>query len=48
VARSINVPSLLLTLASVVAIFRFKLGMIPTLLISSAAGIGWYFVMAYI
>lgn len=43
VASSINLPSLLLTLASVIAIFRFKLGMIPTLLISSAAGIAWYF-----
>ncbi|MBZ3692879.1 chromate efflux transporter [Phyllobacterium calauticae] len=47
VAHSINVPSLLLTLASVVAIFRLKLGMIPTLLISSAAGIGWYFATKY-
>lgn len=48
VANSINVPSLLLTLAPVVAIFRFKLGMIPTLLVSSAVGIAWYFARSLI
>lgn len=41
VANSIHVSSLLLTLASIVAIFRFKFGMIPVLLMSSCAGIIW-------
>jgi len=33
---------LALTAAAMLAIFRFKLGMIPTLLACSLAGIGWY------
>ena len=36
---SVNVPSLVLTLACAVAAFRFKLGVIPLLLGSAAAGV---------
>jgi chromate transporter len=39
---SINVPSFLLTLAAVIAIFRFRAGMIQTLLAVSLAGIVWH------
>jgi chromate transporter len=42
VLSSINLPSFLLTLAAVVAIFRFKAGMIPVLLAASLAGIVWH------
>jgi chromate transporter len=36
---SVNLPSLLLTLAAAIAVFRFKLGVIPLLLGSAAAGV---------
>ena len=39
VLSSIDLPSLVLSLAAAVAIFRFKFGMIPVLLASSLAGI---------
>ncbi|GLS46044.1 chromate efflux transporter [Methylobacterium brachythecii] len=39
VPASVNIPALLLTTAAVLAVFRFKLGMIPTLLACSCAGI---------
>lgn len=42
VLSSINVPSFLLTLAAVIAIFRFRAGMIQTLLAVSLAGIVWH------
>jgi len=42
ILSSINVPSFLLTLAAVIAIFRFKAGMIQTLLAASLAGIVWH------
>jgi chromate transporter len=42
VLSSINVASFLLTLAAVIAIFRFKAGMIQTLLAASVAGIVWH------
>jgi chromate transporter len=36
---SLNLPALVLTAAAVLAVFRFKVGMIPTLLASAAAGV---------
>jgi chromate transporter len=39
--NTVNLPSLLLALAAAIAIFRFKLGMIPVLLASSLAGIAY-------
>jgi len=39
VLHSIDLPSLVLALASAIAIFRFKLGMVPVLLGSSWIGI---------
>ncbi len=42
VLSSINLPSFLLTLAAVIAIFRFKAGMIQTLVAASVAGIAWH------
>ncbi len=43
VLASVNLPSLVLTLAAAVAIFRFKAGVIPVLLACAAAGVLWYF-----
>lgn len=37
--RTLNVPALLLSIAAMLALFRLKIGMIPTLLASSIAGI---------
>jgi chromate transporter len=42
VLASVNVPSLLLSLAAAVAAFRFKIGVIPLLLACSAAGVLYY------
>jgi len=42
VPGTINVPSLLLTVAAVVAVFRFKAGMIPVLAACSGAGLLYY------
>nr|WP_119303267.1 chromate efflux transporter [Dongia deserti] len=39
---SVNVLSSLLTLAALVAVFRFKVGMIPVLAVCSAAGLALY------
>jgi chromate transporter len=39
VMSSINVPSLILTLAAMLAVFRFKIGMIPVLAACSAVGL---------
>jgi chromate transporter len=39
VLDSVDIPSLVLSLAAAVAIFRFKFGMIPVLLASSLAGV---------
>ena len=41
---SVNAPALVLSLGAVVAMFRFKTGMIPTLLACSALGVVYYFV----
>ena len=43
VLASVNLPSLILSIAAAAAIFRFKLGMIPVLLASSLAGVLYYF-----
>ena len=42
VPESLNVWSLVLALGAAIAIFRFKLGMIPTLAASCAAGVVLY------
>jgi chromate transporter len=39
VLSSIDIPSAVLSVAAAIAIFRFKLGMIPVLLASSLAGV---------
>lgn len=44
VLSSVDLPSLVLSLAAAVAIFRFKAGMIPVLLVSALAGVGFYLV----
>jgi chromate transporter len=41
---SVNVPSLVLTVAAAVGIFRFRAGMIPVLLACSVAGLLYYVV----
>jgi chromate transporter len=46
VLASVDVWALLLSMAAVIAMFRFKAGMIPTLAACSAAGIGLYLVGA--
>jgi chromate transporter len=43
VLATLNIVALVLAVAALVAIFRFKVGMIPTLLGCSAAGIALYF-----
>jgi chromate transporter len=43
VLSSVDWPSLALAAAAALAVFRFKVGMIPVLLSSSLAGIVWYF-----
>jgi chromate transporter len=45
VLASVNLPSLLLSVAAAIAIFRFKFGMIPVLLGSSLAGVILYLVV---
>ena len=42
VLASVNLPSLVLTVAAAIAVFRFKVGMIPVLLASSLAGVAYY------
>src|SRR5262245_27386281 len=46
VLSSVDIPSAVLALAAAIAIFRFKIGMIPVLLASSLAGMAYYLVMA--
>jgi chromate transporter len=41
--RTVNVPALLLSIGAIIAMFRFKLGMLPTFAACSAAGIILYF-----
>jgi chromate transporter len=42
VPSSVDLPSLVLSVAAAIAIFRFKIGMIPVLLASSLAGVVFY------
>jgi chromate transporter len=44
VPSSVNIPSLVLTIAAMVAVFRFKIGMIQVLLACSALGVVYYLV----
>ena len=48
VLRSVDLPSLVLSIAAAIAIFRFKIGMIPVLLASSLAGMTYYLVVGSI
>jgi chromate transporter len=41
ILRTVNVASLVLTVAAVLALFRFKVGMIPTLAACALAGMVW-------
>jgi chromate transporter len=45
VLSSVDIPSLVLAIAAAVAIFRFKMGMIPVLLASALAGVAYYLAM---
>jgi chromate transporter len=45
VLSSVDIPALVLALAAAIAIFRFKIGMIPVLLASSLAGMAYYLAM---
>jgi chromate transporter len=47
VLSSINVPSLLLTIAAMLAVFQFKIGMIPVLGACSTAGLVFYLVSGH-
>jgi len=38
VLSSVNVPALMLSIAAMVAVFRFRVGMLPVLLVSALAG----------
>lgn len=42
VLSSLHLPALLVAVGAAIAVFRFKVGMIPTLLATSAAGIAFY------
>ena len=42
VISSVNIWALLLSIAAIVAVVRFKAALIPTLAVSSAAGVGLY------
>jgi len=42
VLSSLDLATLALTAAAAVAVFRFKVGVIPVLLASAAAGVAWY------
>jgi chromate transporter len=42
VLRSVNIPSLILTLGALLAVFRFKIGMIPVLATCSVLGLLYY------
>jgi chromate transporter len=44
VLTSVNLPALVLTLAALLAVFRFKVGMIPVLAVCSAAGVLYHLV----
>jgi chromate transporter len=44
VLRSTNLPGLLLTIGAVIAVFRFKIGMIPVLLACSVIGTVYYLI----
>jgi chromate transporter len=42
---SVDIPSLILAAAAMLAVFRFKIGIIPTLLVSAAAGMVYYLIV---
>jgi chromate transporter len=44
VLASVNLPSLILAAAAAIAVFRFKFGMVPVLLASSAVGVVYFLV----
>jgi chromate transporter len=44
VPASTNLPALLLTIGAVLAVFRFKFGMIPVLIVCSAIGVVYYLI----
>jgi chromate transporter len=46
ILSSVDLPSLVLSVAAAVAIFRFKFGMIPVLLASSLAGVVYFLVIS--
>jgi chromate transporter len=42
VPDSVNLPALVLTVGAVLAVFRFKIGMVPTLVASALLGLCWH------
>ena len=42
VLSSLNLPSLILTVGAVLAVFRFKVGVVPTLAACALAGMAWH------
>jgi chromate transporter len=42
---SVDIPSLILATAAMLAVFRFNIGIIPTLLVSAAAGMVYYLIV---
>jgi chromate transporter len=47
VPSSINVPSLILTIAAMLAVFQFKIGMIPVIAACCAIGVVYYLVSGH-
>ena len=45
IPASINLPALVLTLAAILAVFRFKVGMLKVLAACSAAGVLYHLAM---
>ena len=45
VLSSVDLPSLVLSICAAIAIFRFKVGMIPVLLASSLAGVAYFLII---
>jgi chromate transporter len=45
IPASVNLPALILTAASLIAMFRFRIGAMPVLALSALAGVGYWFLL---
>jgi chromate transporter len=45
VIASVNLPALILTIAALIAMFRFKVGAMPVLALCALAGVGYWFLL---